>query len=329
MISGKIKRLTLACKWCITLFVSLFSSCQSPGVNVSDKVDYILAEKDLIPEGTAFNSKTNSVYVGSIYQQKIIEINSEGKVSAPIQKDLFGDFSPIGMEMDTKRDKLWVNVALAPIVNRSGSQEWKTTIMTFDMVNHLLVKEYGVIDEQRAFLNDLTVAANGDVYATETSNGKIYKVDAQTDQLEVYLELVGFSFPNGITYYEPLQCLFVATNEGIIKIELKSKKVSLLETGRGIDAKVIDGLSIFENYFIGHQSSKVSKFYFNENQSKITKSEILDTGEEFDSSTTGEIGNGHYYFIVNSQIKSGIDQKNKSIKPMDSLEEVIVRRMKL
>ncbi|MEP5613248.1 MAG: hypothetical protein ABJP45_13430 [Cyclobacteriaceae bacterium] len=314
---------------CLLIACVLLWGCSSTQVDTREKTDFILTEKDLIPEGTAFNSQTNTIYIGSIYKQKIIEIDQNGSVTSKIGVDHFGDLSPIGMEMDLDRNTLWVNVALAPIVNQSKSSEWKTTIMAFDMTNHVLRKKYALIDQKMAFLNDLTVIPNGNIYATETSNSKIYKIDSNTDQLSLYLDLVDFSFPNGITFYEPLNSLFVATNEGIIKIELISKTVSLLQVSDGVDAKVIDGLSIFDNYFIGHQSTKVSKFYFNEGLTKITRSEVMDSGDEFDSSTTGEVGNGHYYFIVNSQIRSGINQQTKSIKPLDSLEEVIIRRMKL
>ncbi len=301
--------------------------CVLLGCNLNKK-DHILKEKDLIPEGIAFNTKTNSIYIGSIYRQKVIGITSKGEVRDMIGQESFGRLSPIGMEMDVNHNTLWINMAAAPIVNQSNVQNWETAIMAFDIVNQKIKKTYAIDKvEARSFFNDITVATNGDVYATETMNGKIYKIDKNTDELESYINLEKYTFPNGIVYYNPLNCLFVATNEGIIKIELQNDTISLLATD--IDVKVIDGLAIYDNYFIGHQSSKVSKFYFNEDISEITKVEVLDSGEEFDSSTTGEIGNGYYHFIVNSQIKSGINQKDKTIKPIDSLEKVIIRSIKL
>ena len=67
----------------------------------------------------------------------------------------------------------------------------------------------------------------------------------------------------------------------------------------------------------------------NDDYTEIIKSEILDSGSEFDASTTGEVANDAYYYIVNSQLSSGIDFKSKSAKPMDSLENVIIRKISL
>ncbi|WP_282087613.1 hypothetical protein [Aquimarina algiphila] len=310
---------------CIIVLMILFLLF---GCNVN-KRDYILKEKDLIPEGTAFNTETNMIYIGSIYRQKVIGITSKGKIRDMIGQESFGRLSPIGMEMNVSNKILWINMAAAPIVNQSNVKNWETAIMAFDIVNQKIKKTYTIEKgETRSFFNDITVATSGDVYTTETMNGKIYKIDKNTDTLDIFIDLEKYTFPNGIVYYNPLNCLFVATNEGILKIELQNKMITLLNT-TNIDTKGIDGLAIYDNYFIGHQSSKVSKFYFNEDISEITKVEVLDSGEEFDSSTTGEIGNGYYHFIVNSQIKSGINQKEKRIKPIDSLEKIIIRSIKL
>ena len=82
-----------------------------------------------------------------------------------------------------------------------------------------------------------------------------------------------------------------------------------------MDAKDIDGLAMYNHVLIGHQSTKVSKFHLNATGDAITKVEVLDSGPEFDSSTTGELDDdGNYYFIVNSQIRSGIDTVKKTIK---------------
>jgi len=291
--------------------------------------DYIITEKDIIPEGTAYNNKTNTIYIGSIYKQKIISIKSNGNIEDVISQREFEDLSPIGMEVDPKKNILWVNAALAPIVNKTGKSEWKTTIMSFDLSNNQLIKKYNFIKGSQVFLNDLTISQNGDIYATESVNSKIYKLDVLTDDLDVFLDLRNLNFPNGIIYYEPLHALFVATNEGIARIDIEKKEVKLLATEGGIDAKVIDGLAIHKDYFIGHQSSKLSKFYFDKNIETIVRSEVFDSGGEFDSSTTGEVGNGYYHYIVNSQIRSGIDREENKLKPLDSLENVIIRTKKL
>lgn len=287
----------------------------------SEKTD-ILLNKDLIPEGVAYNTNSKSIYVGAIYKQKIIEIQSDGTYKDLITKEVFGDLSPIGIEFVEKSHDLWINLALAPIVNQTNQDRWETGLMRYNVRTN--EKEHYIVkDSLRSFFNDLTVLPNDDVIITETANARLFKFDAAKKELEPYIELTNFSFPNGITFYQPKQLLFVSTNEGIVKIDIQTKEQSLLKVAPNINAKVIDGLSFYKNYFIGHQSTKISKFYVNDEFTEITNVEVFDTGKEFDSSTTGEIGSDKYHYIVNSQIKSGIE--NKKIKPLDSLENVIIR----
>ncbi|MBK8496856.1 MAG: hypothetical protein IPL50_19080 [Chitinophagaceae bacterium] len=297
--------------------------------NISSTKEFVITEKDIIPEGTAYNTKTNTIYIGSIYKQKIIAIKQDGSIEDIIKQSTFKDLSPIGMEVDNSRNILWTNVALAPIVNKTAKNEGKTTIMSFDLSNNKLIKKYNFIEGEHVFLNDLTIDKNGDVFATESVNSKIYKLDILTDKLEIFIDFENFSFPNGVVYYQPTHSLFIATNEGIVKVDIATKRIALLETESDINTKVIDGLAIYKDYFIGHQSSKISKFYFDKHMKKIIRSEVFDSGDEFDSSTTGEVGNGSYHYIVNSQIKSGINKEENKLKSIDSLENVIIRSKKL
>ena len=123
--------------------------------------------------------------------------------------------------------------------------------------------------------------------------------------------------------------LFVASTEGIIKIDLSTKAYSLLPETGSLKALDIDGLAFWDNYFIANQSSALTRFYLSSSGDSIVKADTLNTGKEFDASTTGEVANGNYYFIVNSQIQSGIDYANKRLKPIDSLSDIIIRKIKL
>ena len=309
----------------ITFTVIFLISCHT-------KMDYVLKEKDVIPEGTAFNAKRETLYISSIYQQKIIGIDKHREEYDAIDRVNFGDLSPIGIAFDPRTETLWTCAALAPIVNRGGGDQWRSTILSFKMDERKgrLIKKYAELDfEIPTFLNDITVTPDGTVYATESVNNQIYTIDPEVDSLEMFIELEGYTFPNGIVYDQHSKDVFIAVDQGILRLNPVEKKFYLLEASEGVDASVIDGLSIDGDYFIGHQSSKVTRFYFNESKTRLMRAEILDSGDEFDSSTTGKVGGGYYYFIVNSQIRSGINQTEKTIKPMDSLEQVIIRRIKL
>ena len=254
-------------RFCVFFFV-LVAMCHAQ----EEKTDVILKEKDLIPEGTAYNVEEKTIYVGSVYKQKIVGIDSTGKEFEVIGSHEFGILSPIGMEYEESTKTLWVCAALAPIVNKSGKDDWVTTILSFDMEQKKLKKKYKEHGyETPIFLNDLTVASDGTVYATESVNSWIFKVNLNTDLLEKWIKLEGYGFANGIVYDASSNVLFVAVNEGILRVEPSSKQVQLIDTPEDMKAGGIDGLSIHEDYFIGHQSTKVSKFFFNSDKTKLKR----------------------------------------------------------
>lgn len=312
----------------LLIVASFFYACQDKPF----KKDFVIDEKDLIPEGIAVDSKTGIIYVGSTYRRKIVQIDTKGEVSDFISQERDSIWSVLGMEVDEENNMLWVNTAhiheVMPLINPLDTKDWLTTISAFDLNNKKMAKKYQLNDTTSAF-NDLTLSKFGNVYATESANNKIYVVNKKTNRLEKFLELKNFNFPNGITYSEIHNVLFVSTREGILKIDIDSKQYELLPTAENINAKSIDGLTLFNNHLIGHQNSRVSKFYLNDEFTEIVSSEVLDSGEEFDASTTGEISHGDYYFIVNSQLSSGIDFETKMVKPIDSLEKIIIRKINL
>ncbi len=313
----------------LMLLVTFFFIACSPNKQIRD---FVITERNLIPEGTAFDKRTSTIYISSTFKRKIIQIRNDGSIEDFIPEKYEGIASVLGMEVDEERGILWVNACHAnevlPLKDPEPEMEWSTSLYSFDLDSKKIIGKFD-LQLDTAFLNDLTITPNGSVFTTESVNGHLYFLNIENDSLELFLNLEGFDFLNGITYADEYKALFVASVQGIIRIDLEDKNYTLLETSERIDAGGIDGLTFFDNKLIGHQSSKVSMFYLNEKGTEIVKFELIDTGDEFDSSTTGALGNGFYYYIVNSQIRSGVDTIKKTIKPLDSLNNLIIRSIKL
>ena len=320
------------------LFIILLGTIPTGCLNRKDNYklagtqkDFILEEKDLIPEGLAFDAISGSIFVSSTYKRKIVRIDSAGRVSDFIKEKQDGIWSTIGMEADTVRRHLWVISSQAkevlPLID-PDSLQWRSAIYQYTLETGTLIDSC-LLQDRNVFLNDLAVAENGDVYITESRQNNIYYLKAGTDSLELFLSPAPYTFPNGINFSDQPSKLFVSTSEGVLKIDIATRQYELLKTIDSIDAKGIDGLTYYKRSLIGHQSTKVVRFVLNAKQDSITHSILLNAGPEFDSSTTGEEGNDNYYFIVNSQIRSGIDFKKQAVKPLDSLEKIIIRRISL
>lgn len=294
----------------------------------------VITEKDLIPEGTAYDPVTKQVFISSTYKRKIIAIREDG-TSYDFVKEAENDlWGTIGMEVDSARKKLWVISAKSKyvLVSRipTPPPEWQSKLLCYSLPSGTLEASYLLQpDSGKAFLNDVTVARDGSVYATESLGNVIYVLPYGANEMKKFLSpVVGYTFLNGLTFSPDNTTLFVASTEGILAVDMKTRAYKPLRADSLIRTGACDGLAFYRNSLIGHQSKVVTRFYLNERLDSIIRSEIVDD-KQLNSSTTGEIGGEWYYYIANSQIRSGIDYATMRIKPLDSLQNVIIKRKKL
>ena len=80
----------------------------SPAVRRST-LAFTVAESDLIPEGLAWDARSQKLYLGSINKRKIVEIAPGGAVRDFIAAGQDGIGSVIGMKVDPRTNTLWAN----------------------------------------------------------------------------------------------------------------------------------------------------------------------------------------------------------------------------
>jgi hypothetical protein len=319
-------------------FVCLFfGGCSTPLKQEDKKAEILttLEERDLIPEGTAYDPKTGLVFISSIYKRKIVAIRKDGThydFTKEAQDDLW---STLGMEVDTHRNLLWVisgkgKEGLIPHIPVHDSV-WEAKLYCYATPSGTLLKVYTVMPEitESFCFNDLTVLDNGDVYLTESIQNKIYVLEKDSRDIKFLIQPTGHTFLNGITHTPDGKRLFVSSTEGIISIEIESVEHKALPYPFTTQPRPIDGLAFYDNSLIGHQSIRVTRFYLNEKSDSILRHEVIDS-MGLDGSTTGETGiDGWYYYIGNSQIRSGVNYKTLMMQPWDSLEQVVIKKVLL
>ena len=312
-------------------------------INKSE-VAFTITEKDLVPEGIAFDSNTSTLYLSSAYKRKILSIDKNENVKdfkSEAEDDLWSTW---GMEVDEPRNHLWVlsaSTSRGMKLNKPIDQKdyGKSKVYKYDLSTGNLIKIYNYDAKgEEHFFNDLTVNKSGDVFITESLTSKIYKISKDKDELELLYDADQmFFFLNGLALNEDETKLFVASSEGVSVLDFETLNWQLLQIPQNVCLEGIDGMTFYKNTLICQQSShpnnSVMQYTLDESGYKIIDYKILEANNPlFDSATTGEIGGDYYYYIANSQVRSAFEwSKNgpEKIKPLDQLKDVVILKVKI
>jgi sugar lactone lactonase YvrE len=294
-----------------------------------------LAERDLTAEGTAWDAKTSTVYVGSLYKRKIVAVGPDGAPRDVIRSGQ-DDIGPVvGIEVDPVRRGLWVASMVLP---EAGIPLTDTTYAAHGLLFHYEVdsgrlrRKYVLPPSGgvRHGFNDLTVMPNGDVYLTDSASGAVHRLRAGADDLVEVVPPSTYLFPNGITRSDDGRYIFVSHGAGIDRIEVASRRRIRLATPDTLNLGGIDGLAFYRNALIAHQPSwfqRVIRLELDSRQERVASWATIERHHpRFDFPTTGEVAGDTYYYIANAQLRRFRDGK---IFPWDSLQPVLVLRTDL
>jgi sugar lactone lactonase YvrE len=291
----------------------LLSSCFFASAQERSRVAFKIEERELIPEGIAYDPRARVFYVGSTYKRKIVSVDEKGVVrdfTGEAQEGLLG---ALGMKVDAKRRLLWV-----VSTNAGGAMPGKglgrdclgcSAVFKYDLSAGRLIKKYVLSNKPNVhFLNDLTINSRGDAFITDTITGDIYLISRRKDELELFINLGQKAFPNGIDLSGDGKHLFVAAAGGIRAVNLRDRSSRELKLPDGVSPVVIDGLYFYQGSLIAVQpfadQRKVVRYSLDEGANAVTKVEVIEPEHPlFQQPTTGVIVGGDFYYIANSQLQ--------------------------
>jgi hypothetical protein len=151
--------------------------------------------------------------------------------------------------------------------------------------------------------------ANGTVYVTDTEQGWVYRITPERDSLEVFLrpDPSEYSGANGITLSDDGHTLYVAFVQGIMQIDISSRRFGRLRTPIGVNTSGIDGLYWYRGALIAVQNSpgleRVVRFELDAQGEAVQRADALERSVDLlNLPTTGAILGTHFYYIANRQI---------------------------
>jgi len=304
---------------------ALMAELRKPVSN--SRTAFTIAEKDLLPEGIAYDPLDDYFYLGSLWKCKIVRVDRRGKVFGFTEEKQDGLRSVAGMKVDPERRILWAASFVGQPWSRiaPGEVGW-SGLFKYDLKTGKLIKKYTLSGKGGGHLfNDLTITRTGDVFITDTSAAAIYAVFHDKDELEVFLESGEFMYPNGIALGKDDLSLYMTASNGAYYIDIPKKTAKPIAHPDHMTLSGVDGLYFYQNSLVCVQSrlNRISRFYLNGAGDAAEELEIIETrNPHFILPTTGCIAGDRFYYIANSQAYS-LNQDG-TLFPDEKLKEIVI-----
>jgi hypothetical protein len=258
-------------------------------------VAYTVQEKDLFPEGLAYDPGRKVFHMGSMHRREIVQITQAGEVSDFV-KPVYNLLEVGGVRVDLSDHSVWI----------ASDHDGASELVHFDSQGKLL-ERYPATDPGPHVYNDLVVHGTNEIYTTDTSAHKVYRFNRKSHAFTEMVFPRPLFYPNGITLSGDGNLLYVADDMGVIRVDLRSNAIQDVNPGKNNTLAGIDGLYWYRNSLIGVQygagAFRVMRWRLSPDGLRVTFSEVLEYRSPLVSfPTTGAIAEGKFYYIANTGI---------------------------
>lgn len=285
-------------------------------------VAFRLGDSKLIPEGIAYDPKQERFLIGSVARKKIVSANRKGEV-----KDFSGTGDNLdcvlGLFVDAAQEQLYA-VSTNGFLDEAQKQR-RNAVVRYDLRNGLLLNRYDAPDASQ--LNDLTIAADGTIYATDSGSGTLFRKKPAEKTLTPFGAKGALPGANGIALGADGK-LYVAISTGIARIDLSTGAPIRLSQPDTVVTSGCDGLYWHGGDLVGIQNvtnpGRVIRIVLAEQGTRISGITVLQSHHhpEFKEPTTGAIAADALCVIANSYV--GHFQPNGSIKDPGQLKPTAI-----
>jgi hypothetical protein len=284
------------------------------------RLAFVTEEKDLIPEGLAYDASHDLFYLSSLNRRKIVKIDSEGRVTDFVPSDSYQLLPVLGIRMDPSDGTVWAD---------TFEDAGRTELVHFDTTGKLL-ERYSPMDAAKHGFDDLVVRKNGEIITTDSLNNQVFRMDRKTHAFTFMAIYRGLFYPNGIALAGDDRSLYVADAVGIVKIDLADNTSREVDPGPRNTLAGVDGLYWRNGSLIAVQngigSPRVAAFRLSKDGNRVTQLTVLENRTPFTVlPTTGAIHGNDFYFIANSQIDNLNGEKVMDVTKLAAVRIAVVR----
>lgn len=265
-------------------------------------VAFRIDDKTFGPEGIAYDANSKSFFVGSVSQKRVVRVSASGKVT-PFSRPDAGLQHILGVAVDAKR-----RIVYAVSTNAlSNATPLHNAVVAFDAGSGKRLHEYRVPEARQ--LNDVAVAPNGDLYASDSRTGAVWRIaPSHPDAMSAVVLPGALGGSNGVALSADGKSLYVGHSTGVARVDIDSRKLDRLAPPPRQSIAGIDGLYMWKGDLIGIQNltnpGRVIRMRLNPAGSEILRVETLQSHHNpaFSDPTTGAIAGTGLYVLGTTQL---------------------------
>ncbi len=257
-----------------------------------------LEDRELVPEGIAYDPHSRTFFIGSVARGKIVRIGPELAMGELTAREPPLD-AVLGLAMDAPRRILYAVSTSA--LTLAGEAQRRNAVYAFDVDQARVVRRVEVPEAVQ--LNDVAVARGGRVFASDSAGGAIFEIPREGPARRL-TERGRIPGANGLAASPDARRLYVAHSTGVAVIDLETRTLKRVTPPPRENVAAIDGLYEWQGQLIGVQNvttpGRVILMTLSPDGSAITRVQTLLSHHHnaLDEPTTGALGPDAFYLLA-------------------------------
>jgi hypothetical protein len=298
---------------------------------------------DLMPEDITFDRGAKTFVVSSIQHHSLYRVTfpKAGAGECGLREIALEDqakrWPTLAVSYDAMRNLLWMTAAAMPgFTGFAKEDEGKSALFAIDGGSGKVVRRFDLATGAAAVLGDMSVAADGAVYVSDSMGGGVYRVQGDVALAKLEKIADGFFSPQTPALANDGKRLFVADYAmGIAVIDLAREnprgELTYLPHPESVAVTGLDGLYLAGDWLIGIQNGsepeRIVRYHLNPAQTEITSAEVVEQSTDRLGDPTHVTGlNGWLYATVNVGWNK-IDDQGK-LKPGEHFTAPVLLRFR-
>jgi sugar lactone lactonase YvrE len=266
-----------------------------------------LPDSTLWPEGVAWDARAKRFYVASIRHRTIYAHDATG--TRALWSGARADIGAmLGVAVDPDGRHLWATTAGIPqMAGYAAADSSIAAVLKLRVSDGRVVARWDLPPSAIGHtLGDITVAPNGDVFASDSREPKLYRLRGGAGALEAFTSPL-FRSLQGVAAHPDGRHVYVADySHGILRVDLRTRAVIRLPDAPSSTSLGVDGLTWYRGALIAIQNgvapARVMRFQLDPSGERIAAAEVLDRNRALaDEPTIGTLVGDSFVYIANSQ----------------------------